>query len=205
MATRPHTSDDAAAAAAPTTDDLQQVGPRLRTLRTGRDLTLAEVSATTGISVSTLSRLEQGGRRATLELLMPLARTYQVTLDELVGPPTPPDPRVHTSPVHRHGRTFLPLTRGPGAPTAYKVIIPPTHDEPEPKTHEGYEWVYVLSGRLRLILGGHDLVLGPGEAAEFDTRTPHWLGNPGDQPVELLTLFGPQGERAHVRARPKTS
>lgn len=71
--------------------------------------------------------------------------------------------------------------------------------------HEGYEWLYVLSGQLRLVLGKHDLVLRTGEAAEFDTRTPHWFGNPGPDPVEILTLFGRQGERMHVRARPTRS
>jgi mannose-6-phosphate isomerase-like protein (cupin superfamily) len=59
----------------------------------------------------------------------------------------------------------------------------------------------VLSGRLRLVLGEHDVLLDPGEVAEFDTRVPHWFGNPGPEPVEILSLFGPQGERLHVRAR----
>jgi hypothetical protein len=43
-----------------------------------------------------------------------------------------------------------------------------------------------------------------GEAAEFDTRTPHWFGSAGEEPAELLVLFGPQGERIHIRARPRT-
>lgn len=68
--------------------------------------------------------------------------------------------------------------------------------------HEGYEWVYVLSGRLRLLLGEHDLTLDAGEVAEFDTRTPHWFGNTSPALLEVLSLFGPQGERLHVRARP---
>jgi quercetin dioxygenase-like cupin family protein len=62
--------------------------------------------------------------------------------------------------------------------------------------------MYVLSGRLRLLLGDADLVLAPGEVVEFDTHVPHWFGNTGDQPAEVLVLFGPQGERMHVRARP---
>ena len=60
----------------------------------------------------------------------------------------------------------------------------------------------MLDGRLRLVLGEHDVVLGPGEAAEFDTRTPHWFDSADGRPVELLSLFGKQGERAHLRARP---
>ncbi len=184
---------------------LDAVGPRLRALRQQRGATLAQLSEATGISVSTLSRLESGGRRPTLELLLPLARAHGVALDELVGAPETGDPRVRLRPVTRSGMTWLPLSRRPGGIQAYKIILPAVlvGEEPEQQVHEGYDWVYVLSGRLRLLLGGHDLVLTPGEVAEFDTRTPHWFGNPGPGPAEVLGLFGPQGERLHVRARPR--
>ncbi|WP_426367578.1 helix-turn-helix domain-containing protein [Streptomyces sp. E-08] len=184
---------------------LTEVGPRLRRVRRDRGVTLAELSAATGISVSTLSRLESGQRRPSLELLLPLARAHQVPLDELVGAPPVGDPRVKAKPIVRHGRTMYPLTRQPGGLQAYKVIQEKAQEAPEPRVHEGYEWLYVLSGRLRLVLGEHDVVLAAGEAAEFDTRVPHWFGPAGDGPVEFLSLFGPQGERMHVRARPKKS
>jgi transcriptional regulator with XRE-family HTH domain len=183
---------------------LDAVGPRLRALRRQRETTLADLSAATGISVSTLSRLESGARRPTLELLLPLARAHGVTLDELVDAPPTGDPRIHLRPITRHGMTMLPLTRRPGGIQAYKLVIPAnTRQEPDPKTHEGYEWLYVLNGRLRLILGEHDVVLTPGEAAEFDTRIPHWFGTADSAPVEFLSLFGKQGERAHLRTTPK--
>jgi quercetin dioxygenase-like cupin family protein len=153
--------------------------------------------------VSTLSRLESGQRRPTLELLLPLARAHGVPIDELVGAPPTGDPRVHMRPVSRDGMTLIPLTRRPGGVQAYKLIIPGRRGSPEPQTHEGYEWLYVLDGELRLVLGDQDLVLRPGEAAEFDTRVPHWFGGAGGRPVELLSLFGRQGERAHLRARPR--
>ncbi|MDQ3611113.1 MAG: XRE family transcriptional regulator [Actinomycetota bacterium] len=187
-------------------DVLDAVGPRLRALRRQRSFTLADLSATTGISESTLSRLESGKRRANLELLLPLARAYGVPLDDLVGAPHTGDPRVHLRPIHRHGMTFLPLTRRAGGVQAYKMIIParrePAQRDPETQAHEGYEWLYVLNGQLRLILGDRDLILPAGEAAEFDTHLPHSLGTADGAPVELLVLFGAQGERAHVRARP---
>ena len=184
---------------------LGSVGPRLRALRREREITLADLSAATGISVSTLSRLESGDRRPTLELLLLLAREHGVTLDELVGAPFTGDPRIHMRPVARQGMTMIPLTRRTGGIQAYKLVIPASsaRSEPEPKTHEGYEWLYVLNGRLRVVLGDHDLVLAPGEAAEFDTRVPHWFGAADAEPVEFLSLFGRQGERAHLRARPK--
>jgi transcriptional regulator with XRE-family HTH domain len=183
---------------------LIRVGPRLRALRQQHDMTLADLSAATGISVSTLSRLESGQRRPNLELLLPLARAHRVPLDELVGAPATGDPRIHAQPYRRNGISFLPLTRLPGGLQAYKLVIPATRAKrtPDLQVHEGYEWLYVLSGQLRLVLGEHDLVLRAGEAAEFDTRAPHWFDRTGAEPVELLTLFGPQGERMHVRARP---
>ncbi|MFP3986530.1 XRE family transcriptional regulator [Streptomyces sp. E11-3] len=178
------------------------VGPRLRRIRKERGATLTGLSEATGISVSTLSRLESGLRKPSLELLLPIARAHQVPLDELVGAPPVGDPRVRAKPIVRNGRTMVPLTRQPGGLQAYKVIIPAGDTEPDPRVHDGYEWLYVLSGRLRLILADHDVVLTPGEAAEFDTRVPHWFGSTGEAPVEFMSLFGPQGERMHVRARP---
>jgi transcriptional regulator with XRE-family HTH domain len=186
---------------------LDAVGPRLRALRRQRGFTLADLSAATGISESTLSRLESGGRRPTLELLLPLARTYGVPLDDLVGAPRTGDPRIHLRPIHRHGMTFVPLTRRAGGLQAFKMLIPAraAPADPTPQTHGGYEWVYVLDGRLRLLIGDRDLVLPAGEAAEFDTALPHWLGSADGRAVETLVLFGPQGERAHVRARTGSS
>ena len=185
---------------------LDGVGPHLRTLRRQRDATLADLSAATGISVSTLSRLESGARRPTLELLLPLARAHGVTLDELVDAPPTGDPRIHLRPITHHGMTTLPLTRRAGGIQAYKLVIPGRRRplEPDPQSHEGYEWMYVLNGRLRLVLGDQDLVLTPGEAAEFDTRVPHWFGAADEEPVEFLSLFGRQGERAHLRARTRS-
>ena len=184
-------------------DVLAGVGPRLRALRQQRGVSLTEVSASTGISVSTLSRLEAGQRRPTLELLLPLSRVHQVPLDELVDAPPTGDPRIHGRPFDRNGVTMVPLTRRPGGLQAVKQLYPPHWPgrEPEQQSHEGYEWLYVLSGRLRLLLGEHDILLEPGEVAEFDTHVPHAFAT-GAEPAEVLCLFGPQGERLHVRAAP---
>lgn len=185
---------------------VQAVGPRLRALRQRRGLTLAELSAATGISVSTLSRMESGQRRATLELLLPLAQVHQVPLDDIVDAPATGDPRIHLKAFESHGCTFVPLTRRPGGLQAYKQIIPPNWPRiaPQLQVHEGYEWVYVLSGRVRLLLGEQDVTLKAGEVAEFDTHVPHFMGNPGPRTAEVLNLFGPQGERLHVRTRPRS-
>ncbi|GAA2006767.1 helix-turn-helix domain-containing protein [Nocardioides kribbensis] len=182
---------------------LDAVGPRLRALRQHRGLTLGELADETGVSTSTLSRLESGLRRPTLEQLLPLARAHGVTLDELVDAPATGDPRVHLRPVATgDGGSVIALTRRPGGIQAYKFVLPTGRDDARPtlRTHEGHDWAYVLDGTLRLVLGEHDLRLGPGEAVEFDTRTPHWFGATSAGPVEFLSLIGRQGQRAHLRA-----
>ncbi|WP_430781334.1 helix-turn-helix domain-containing protein [Actinoplanes sp. G11-F43] len=181
-------------------DVLTGVGPRLKALRQARGLTLAELAGETSLTTSTLSRLENGKLRPTLEQLLPLARAHGVPLDDLVAAPPTGDPRIHLRPVRRHGLTVVPLTRRPGGVQAYKVVYPPAGRTPaqELRTHDGYEWFYVLNGRVRFVLADREFELGPGEAAEFDTRLPHWIGSADSQPAELLTLFGPQGERVHL-------
>ncbi|MGP4111715.1 helix-turn-helix domain-containing protein [Streptomyces sp. 4N509B] len=183
---------------------LHAVGPRLRALRKQRGSTLEQVAELTGMSVSTLSRVESGQRRPTLEVLLPLAQAYRMPLDELVGAPATGDPRVHPRPVNRDGVVWVPLSRDPGGHRAFKQVLPVPAKVPErldQQVHEGHEWLYVLTGTLRLALGDRDFLLRAGEAAEFDTRVPHAMANAGRQPLELLIIFGPQGERVHLRAR----
>ena len=104
---------------------LAEVGPRLRRLRTRRGVTLTQLAAETGISKSTLSRLETGQRKASLELLLPLAQAHQVPLDELVGAPEVGDPRIRLKPRRRNGRVVFPLTQQSSGVQVWKVIIPP--------------------------------------------------------------------------------
>jgi transcriptional regulator with XRE-family HTH domain len=180
------------------TTALELVGPRLRRVRDERGLTLTEAARLTGISKSTLSRLETGQRRPSLELLLPLAQTYRVPLDDLVGAPDVGDPRIRLKPRRLNGRTVIPLAGRPGGIQAWKIVIPTSQTTPKPRTHDGFEWLYVLSGRMRLVLGPRDLVVGTGEAVEFDTSVPHWFGSTGDGPAEVLSIFGRPGERMHL-------
>ena len=179
--------------------EVDHIGPRLRRLRTQRGVTLTALASATGISKSTLSRLETGQRRPTLELLLALSHAYRVPLDDLVGAPEVGDPRVRLKPGRVKGRTVIPLTRQPDGMQAWKIVIPTSKVTPEPRAHDGYEWIYVLSGRMRLVLGDQDWTLGPGEVAEFDTKVPHWFGSTGDEPAEILSIFGRPGERMTVR------
>jgi transcriptional regulator with XRE-family HTH domain len=178
---------------------LDQVAPRLRRIRTHRRMSLTGVAKSTGISKSTLSRLETGGRRPTLELLLALSHAYRVPLDALVAAPEEGDPRLQLKPGRVKGRTVIPLTRQPDGMQAWKIVIPTSKVTPEPRAHDGYEWIYVLSGHMRMVLGDRDWVLGPGEVASFDTLVPHWFGSTGTEPAEILSIFGRPGEPTSLR------
>jgi transcriptional regulator with XRE-family HTH domain len=179
------------------TDELAQVGARLRAARNDRGWTLDDLAERAGLSPSTLSRLESGKRQASLELLLPLTRQLGIRLDDLVSTETP-DPRVRRAPIRRQGMLIVPLAPE-GAPiSTYKITYPPVDSPPERRTHDGYEWLYVLTGRLRLLLGEQDLVLTRGEAAEFDTRTPHSMSAVGSRPAQVLSIFNDEGMKMHT-------
>jgi transcriptional regulator with XRE-family HTH domain len=189
---------------------LTAMGPRLRAARERRGATLAGVSCATGISTSTLSRIETGRRKPTLEVLLQLSKEYGVCLDELAGTAPAPaaEPRAVAPLSFGDDKAVLPLTRYVGGLHAHKHVLPAIEDPPaRPRqiSHEGYEWLCVLYGRLWLALGDQNLILTPGDVAEFDTRTPHGVANasPGG-PVEYLIMFGPQGERLRPRTPPTT-
>ncbi|WEG08814.1 XRE family transcriptional regulator [Microbacterium horticulturae] len=180
---------------------IDAVGARLRALRMRHDFTLTELSERTGISVSTLSRLEAGERRASLDLLLPIATVFDVGLDALVGVETSRDPRVHGTPITRHGRTWVALSRHGDGPTAFKVTVPaaPAKHRVEQRVHAGFDWFFVLSGRVRLALGDDEHIIEAGEAVEFDTLIPHGTASAGSGPAEILHLMSRDGERVHLR------
>jgi len=181
---------------------LQQVGPRLRAARIERGFTLEELSELAGMSPSTLSRLEGGKRQATLELLLPLTRYLGLRLDDLV-PGDVPDPRVHQRAIERHGLRIVPLTPEGSPVHTFKITFPAGAPLPEPQVHDGYDWVFVLSGRLSLRLGDQVFTLTRGEAAEFDTRTPHSMAATGTRGAEVLSVFSDAGARIHTEAPPE--
>jgi uncharacterized cupin superfamily protein len=69
-----------------------------------------------------------------------------------------------------------------------KIIFPADRGETEYKEHEGEEWIYVLSGKLRLMLAGEATVLEPGDAAYFNGLLPHRWDVLGEEDAEMLAV-----------------
>lgn len=182
---------------------LSEVGPQLRRHRLRSGVTLTALAGATGISKSTLSRLESGQRRPSLELMLPIIQVLGISLNDVVQV-EPNEGRFNPLAPHPwNGVVRLSLTRAIGPVQVWKLVIPGGRDQPDPQVHEGHMWMYVMSGRMYLVLGEEELQVRVGESAEFNTRVPHWYGNTGQEPAEVLCLYGRQGEQ--VRPRVVTS
>ena len=175
----------------------QLVRTRLRSLRTTLGLSLDELAARTNLSPSTISRIETGKRSISLDVLLPLAAGLQVGLDALLEMTTDEDVVIRPAPSQANDRTTWTLSRPDGNTVAVKVRLEPTQAQPRKRVHPGHDWLFVLTGRIRLSLGEREIVVNAGEAAEFATMTPHAFGAIG-RPAELIMIFDRDGQRAHV-------
>lgn len=178
--------------------DIEQVvRTRLRSLRTTLGLSLDELGARTSLSPSTISRIETGKRAISLDVLLPLAEALQIDLDALLDIRQDDDVVIRPTVNRVRGRTTWVLNRPTGRTVAIKLRLEPTRRPPEQRVHPGHDWLFVVEGRVRLLLGDRQVVVTTGEAAEFATMTPHAIAAL-DAPAELIMVFDRDGQRAHV-------
>ncbi len=175
------------------------VRTRLRSLRLARGWTLDDLAKRSLIGASTISRIETGHRRLALDNLADLARALEVTVDELLGDDNDADVVIRPVRSEQHDRVVWPLTRlhDPSGRVVMKMRIPASKGPPEPQVHPGRDWFYVLAGTARLVLGDREHLVEAGQAAEFNTMTPHWIAGYGG-PVEVVVIFDRHGEEAHL-------
>ncbi len=171
-------------------DDLATVAPRLRDLRRRSGLTLETAARRVGLSPAHLSRLETNRRQPSLPMLLALARTYGTTVSDLLGETAPErDPIVRagrTEPSEAGGWTYWTVGGAGRAMQALRLHVPQRAQGDLVRVHPGEEWLYVLKGRLRLALGEAVHVLDPGDAAHFDSLTPHRIAAASPGGTELL-------------------
>lgn len=182
---------------------MSEVGGKVRRARLERGLTLEGLAGASGVSVAHLSRLESGGRQPSLETLLNIAAGLGVSISELVEERQRPGIVVRGDApfVERHGARVQSLTpeAGPAGLSAVRVVFPAGlkqeehRGEPEHHRHEGEEWLFVVSGRLRLTLGGETVELGAGDAAYFDGMLSHAFEVIGDEDAHLLMVSGANG------------
>lgn len=174
---------------------------RIRGLRLARGWSLDALAARCHLSASTLSRIETGHRRISLDQLVPIARALGTTLDELVESADDDDVIIRPRRDRARGITTWLLSRedAPQGMTVAKMRITARTPRGELGVHPGRDWFTVLSGTARLHLGDRVVLVETGQAAQFSTMTPHAI-TAHDGPVELLTILDRDGRRAHLDA-----
>jgi DNA-binding XRE family transcriptional regulator/mannose-6-phosphate isomerase-like protein (cupin superfamily) len=176
--------------------ELAILGQRLRALRSARGWTLEELAERSGLSKPFLSRLESGSRQPSIAAVLTLARVYGVPMGSLFESQRDDDcivVRAKDAPVrHGDGVSYVPMS------TASRfnlepiwLVVSASRQGTERYQHEGEEWVYVLSGRLRLLLGEKQHVIEAGDAAHFDARLPHRLEAMDDRDVSIVLVACP--------------
>jgi len=172
---------------------------RLRTLRQARGWSIEELARRSNIGPSTISRLETGHRRLAIDHLVDLARALDTTVDELLVDDDEDDVVIRPTRDEVNGATFWLLTRhdDPSGRVVAKMRTPARKRLPEPRVHPGHDWFYVLDGTVRLRLGDREILVESGQAASFDTMTPHSITGYGG-PAEILTILDHHGQRAHL-------
>lgn len=174
-------------------DDDQRVAACIRMYRHQRNLTLAQLSEISGISVGHLSRLENGTRTPTVRLLLQLARALGVTVGALVGE-APEQSIVYVSrQLDRQtiaaADTSLQSLSDPALRRlqAVELGLHPGRVG-EPAMHGGEEWIYVVDGSIEIDVNGSTSSLARGDAVHFRADIPHALRNPYDEDATVLVV-----------------
>jgi transcriptional regulator with XRE-family HTH domain len=177
---------------------------RIRGLRVARGWSLDALAGRCRMSASTLSRIETGHRRISIDQLVPIARALGTSLDQLVEPVEPvadDDVVIRPRRDRGHGATSWMLTREdePHGIAVAKMRITTREPHGELGVHPGHEWFTVLSGTARLQLGQRVILVEAGQAAQFSTMSPHAI-TAHEGPLEIIVIFDRDGRRAHLDA-----
>jgi transcriptional regulator with XRE-family HTH domain len=177
---------------------LDSFGRRLRELRQARNWSLQELAGRSALSKTFLSRLETGDRQASIAAVLTLARVFGVSLASMFESDLAVEPCViiraaETVPKTANGLTYTALSNAENFFNVQplRLVISPQRRGQTHYQHEGEEWLYVLSGRLRLSLADKTYDLEPGDAAHFDSRLPHRLIARGPGEAEVLLVATP--------------
>ena len=182
------------------------VRKRIRGLRVALDWSLDDLAARCYLSPSTLSRIETGHRRISLDQLSSIARALGTSLDQLVESGGDDDVVIRPQHDAARGLTTWMLSREPGPHGMTVAKMRVTKPEPQRGTdelqvHPGKDWFTVLSGTVVLLLGERTIMVEADQAAEFSTIIPHAFGA-HDGPAEILGIFDHDGQRTHLRPLP---
>jgi quercetin dioxygenase-like cupin family protein/DNA-binding XRE family transcriptional regulator len=180
-----------------------RIGPKVRGYRKRKNLSLAELSAHTGLSSAMLSKIERGQLFPTLPTLLRIALVFGVGLEQFFVE----GEKSAVAVTRSKKRIRLPDYDGNPSPTyLFESLNYPLHDRgfeaylaefapglapSDPHSHDGSELVYILDGRLSVSIDGDQHVLGPGDAICFDSGVEHSYRCDGNRRARVLVAVTP--------------
>jgi transcriptional regulator with XRE-family HTH domain len=175
------------------------LGPKLRSLRRERDLSLMQVAAATGISSSFLSLVENGKNDLTVARLIRLVAYYGVTVNDLLPEESDQPPeilrRAHQRriPSRLEGMDLYLLTHdGDRAMTPVMATYEVGGGTEEFLSYDSEQWDYVLEGTLEVSFDDGEVVaLEAGDSAYYSAKRPHKYKNIGDGPARAVHVRSP--------------
>ena len=175
------------------TDKTPPVGSKIKKARTAKKLTLDDVANETGCAIDFLKQIEAGKVMPPVGTLLQIARALQVDSQLfLQGEASNLRKRIQAYTKRTENYAYTTLT--PGAENkhlkAFRVAVEAgKHHEGVGYQHEGEEFVYVLAGRVEIMVGDHVNTLAPGETLHFNSGIRHNLKNIGEETAELLVVI----------------
>lgn len=180
-------------------DTIRQIAERIREIREVSGYTAESLARRLNIPPDVYMKYENAEEGIPISTLYQLAGILKVELTELLTGSTP---HLHSYCLVKNGEApYIERYKGYSFQNlAYSFVnkkIEPllvTIDPEENKqmslvTHPGQEFNFVLEGRIRVILGGKELILEPGDSLYFDPTIPHGQTAVDDKPGKFLTVI----------------
>jgi quercetin dioxygenase-like cupin family protein len=183
--------------------DTYSIGPKVRELRTARQMGLVELGAHTGLSAGLLSKIERGNMYPTLPTLLRIAMVFSVGLDHFFS-----DQSLAVSVVRKRDRIRLP-DKASSSSTAYTFesldfeakerrfntflaeFQSTPVDDIKLHKHSGDELLYVLEGSLGLYINNQETVLETGDSVYFNATLKHGYRRVGRKPCRAIVVTMP--------------
>ncbi|MDW7710146.1 MAG: cupin domain-containing protein [Deferrisomatales bacterium] len=184
--------------------DLIRVGERIKEVREQTGLSLQQLAERTGYSSALMNQIENHLMSPPLGALGKIAQALGVRIGDLwgekAGEPYAIVRKGERRRVSRfaskegvaYGYVYESLGSGKKARHVEPFLItlePPTVKELQPSVHEGEEFLFVLSGRMEVRLGGHQDILEPGDSILYDASVPHRVSCHGGEPAQVLAVI----------------
>jgi quercetin dioxygenase-like cupin family protein len=169
------------------------VGKTIKKARTGKKFSFDHVANETGFSVAYLKEVESGKTIPPVGALLQIARALEIDSGSLLKEPESKlKSRIKAHTKRTDNYAYRTLT--PGAENkhlkAFRVYIEAQQDHKGVDYHhEGEEFVYVLAGKIEVVVGEHVNTLIAGDSLHFNSGIRHKLRSVSDEKAELIVVI----------------